>query len=82
MKCPNDGETEMYKSEDYLDYCGHCGVERYAVRRNINDLVKHAGGVLDFSREKEVVLAEVSDGFKGLVDRAYDIYQKKLNPSN
>lgn len=78
MRCPNDKKTRMVESSDYLNWCPHCRVERYAVRRNINDLKRADGGVLDFSREKNEILAGVSDGFRGLVEKAYDEYHKEL----
>jgi hypothetical protein len=67
----------MVKDDDYLDYCPHCGIERYAVQRSINDLVKAGGGVLDFSRVKEEVLAETDPGFRDLVEKAYDKYKRQ-----
>ncbi len=75
MKCPRDGKTRMQEGSDYLNQCPHCGVERYAVQRNINDLVRENGGVFDFTKPLEKVLETVSEGFKPLVARAY----KKVN---
>ena len=81
MICPNDNRTRMVDGFDYINYCPHCGIERYAVQRSINDLVRENGGVLDFSREKEVVLAETDPGFRDLVERAYDKWKAINQPT-
>jgi len=66
MKCPNDKNTELTKSDDYLDYCTHCDYETFAVRRAINDIAKNKDNLWDYSLPLPKFLEQFGSGFRNL----------------
>lgn len=72
MKCPRDRKTRMTKGADYLDMCPHCGIERFATRRAINDIVANKDNLWDFSKGKDHFLSQFSEGFRGIGELAWN----------
>ena len=73
MKCPNDRKTQMVKSSDHLDFCPHCGAERFAVERCIRDMMKED---YDWSLAPEEFAQKYMEGtpdssFDPLLGKAY-----------
>lgn len=73
MKCPRDRKTEMVKSSDFVDWCPHCGVEKYAVERCIRAMMKEDyDWSLPLSDFKEKYCENTADSFfDALLLRAY-----------
>lgn len=62
----------MYEAEDYLNRCLHCGRERFAWRRGINDLLRGGlDGTYDYDVDKDTFAKQ---GGERPNDMFYDLW--------